>query len=153
MASPFVSANNWLWDRQVKQFWPTGELESLLEAPKHGTGPSIHLEVVLWRHGAYRCYKWVSESRSVMSDSLPPIDYIFHGILQAKMLEWVAFPFSRIFPTQGSNPGLPHCRQILYQLSHKGSPRILEWVAYPKPGSPALQVDSLPTELSGNLKP
>ena len=27
-----------------------------------------------------------------------------------------------IFPTQGSNPGLPHCRWILYQLSHKGSP-------------------------------
>ena len=27
-----------------------------------------------------------------------------------------------IFPTQGSNPGLSHCRQILYQLSHKGSP-------------------------------
>ena len=36
-----------------------------------------------------------------------------------------------IFPTQGSNPGLPHCRRILYQLSHKGSPRILEWVTYP----------------------
>ena len=36
-----------------------------------------------------------------------------------------------IFPTQGSNPGLLHCRRILYQLSHKGSPRILEWVAYP----------------------
>ena len=36
-----------------------------------------------------------------------------------------------IFPTQGSNPGLPHCRQILYYLSHQGSPRILEWVAYP----------------------
>ena len=36
-----------------------------------------------------------------------------------------------IFPTQGSNSGLPHCRQILYQLSQKGSPRILEWVAYP----------------------
>ena len=36
-----------------------------------------------------------------------------------------------IFPTQGSNPSLPHCRWILYQLSHKGSPRILEWVAYP----------------------
>ena len=27
-----------------------------------------------------------------------------------------------IFPTQGSNPGLSHCRRILYQLSHKGSP-------------------------------
>ena len=36
-----------------------------------------------------------------------------------------------IFPTQGSNPGLPHCRQILYQLSHRGSPRILECIAYP----------------------
>ena len=34
-----------------------------------------------------------------------------------------------ILPTQGSNPGLPHCRWILYQLSHKGSPRTLEWVA------------------------
>ena len=30
-----------------------------------------------------------------------------------------------------SNPGLLHCRRILYHLSHKGSPRILEWVAYP----------------------
>ena len=63
-----------------------------------------------------------------------------------------------IFPTWGLNPGLPHCRWILYQLSHKGSPRVLEWVAYPfsrgpsKPSnqtrSPELQVGSLPTELS-----
>ena len=36
-----------------------------------------------------------------------------------------------IFPTKGSNPGLSHCGQILYQLSHKGSPRRLEWVVYP----------------------
>ena len=35
-----------------------------------------------------------------------------------------------IFPAQGSNPGLPHCRWILYQLSHRRSPRILERVAY-----------------------
>ena len=34
-----------------------------------------------------------------------------------------------IFPTQGLNPGLLHSRWILYQLSHKESPRILEWVA------------------------
>ena len=67
-----------------------------------------------------------------------------------------------IFPTQRSNPGLPHCRWILYQLSHKGSPRIPEWVAYPfssgssrsrnQTWSPALQEDSLPTELSGKHK-
>ena len=36
-----------------------------------------------------------------------------------------------IFPTQGLNSGLPHCRWFLYQLSHKGSPGILEWVAFP----------------------
>ena len=40
-------------------------------------------------------------------------------------------PLKGIFPTQGSNPGLPHCSQILYQLSQKGSLRILKWVAYP----------------------
>ena len=61
-----------------------------------------------------------------------PMDYTAHGILQARILECVAFPFSRgIFPTQTSNPGFLHCRRILYQLSHKGSPRILEGVAYP----------------------
>ena len=64
-----------------------------------------------------------------------------------------------IFPTQGSNLGLPHCSQILYQVRHQGSPSILEWVAYCfssgssdpgiKQGSPALQVDSLPAELPG----
>ena len=36
-----------------------------------------------------------------------------------------------ITPTQGSNPGLPHYRQILYHLSRQGSPRILECVVYP----------------------
>ena len=46
-----------------------------------------------------------------------------HGILQARI--------QGIFPSQGLNPGLPHCRQILYHLSHQGSPRILQWVAYP----------------------
>jgi len=66
-----------------------------------------------------------------------PMDYglpgsSVHGILQARILEWVADPFFRgIFPTQRLNPGLPHCRGILYCLSHHGSPSKLEWVAYP----------------------
>ena len=43
-----------------------------------------------------------------------------HGILQARILEWVAVPLLQgIFPTQGSNPGLPYFRWIFYQLSHK----------------------------------
>ena len=93
-----------------------------------------------------------------------PMDCTVLGILQARILERVAFPFSRdlpnpeieprsptlqadslpaepqgkpkntgvgslsllqeIFPTQGLNPGLLHCRQILYQLSYQGSPDI-----------------------------
>ena len=36
------------------------------------------------------------------------------------------FLLQGIFPTQGSHPDILHCRQILYQISHKGSPRILE---------------------------
>ena len=131
----------------------------------------------------------VAQSCLTLSDAR---DYTIHGILQASILEWVAFPFSRgssqprnqtgspalqadflptekkkkpeefsescsvvsdssqphglqspwnytgqypgvgslsllqgIFPTQGSNSGLPHCRWILYQLSHKGSPKQL----------------------------
>ena len=38
---------------------------------------------------------------------------------------WSGLPFllQGIFPTQGSNPGFPHCRQMLYPLSHQGSPK------------------------------
>ena len=83
-----------------------------------------------------RKYDSESESRSVVSDSLRPTDYTVHGIFQARILEWVAlFLLYAIFPTQGSNPGLPCCRRILYQLSPEGNPRILEWVAYPFSGS------------------
>ena len=73
-----------------------------------------------------------SESCSVMSDSLLP--HGLHspwnspgwntGVGSCSLLQG-------IFPTQGWNPGLPHCRRFLYQLSQKGGPRILEWVAYP----------------------
>ena len=61
------------------------------------------------------------------------MDYTVHGILQARILETVGRVslLQGIFPMEGSKPGLLHCRQILYQLSHQGSSRILEWVAYP----------------------
>ena len=59
-----------------------------------------------------------------------PMDCIVHGILQNTGLGSHSL-LQGLFPTQGSNPGLPHCRQILHQLSHNGSPRTLEWVAYP----------------------
>ena len=45
-----------------------------------------------------------------------------HEILQARILEWVAISLlQRIFPTERLNLALPHCRQILYHLSHQGS--------------------------------
>ena len=63
----------------------------------------------LWPHGLYS--PWNSPGQNTGVGSL--------SLLQG------------IFPTQELKPGLPHCRWILYQLSHKGSPRILEWVVYP----------------------
>ena len=57
-----------------------------------------------------------------------------HGIFQARVLEWVAISVSwGIFLTQGWNPGLPHCRQTLYRLSHQGSPFLWEWCVHSKP--------------------
>ena len=76
-----------------------------------------------------KCEVKIAQSCMTLWD---PMDYTVPGILQARMLEWVAFPFSRgsFQPLGRSNPGLLHCRQILYQLSHQGSLRILEWAAY-----------------------
>ena len=71
-----------------------------------------------------------SERHSDLSDSVTPwtIPWNFPGqntgVGSLSLLQG-------IFPTQGSNPGHPHCMQILYQLSRKGCPRILEWEAYP----------------------
>ena len=69
--------------------------------------------------------KW-QRSRSVVSDSLRP-----HGLQSTTLLRPWDFPgtstgvgchflLQRIFPIQGSNPGLPHCRQMLCHLSHQG---------------------------------
>ena len=77
----------------------------------------------------YLKWKWKSLSPVRLCD---PMECTVHEILQARILEWVAFPFSRgIFPNQGSNPGLPRYRWIIYLLRHKWSLRILEWGSYP----------------------
>ena len=75
----------------------------------------------------YKCMKSESESHSVVYNSLGP-----HGLYSP----WNSPGYNTgvsslsllqgIFPTQGSNPSLPHYRWILYQLSHKVSSRILE---------------------------
>ena len=88
-----------------------------------------------------------SESCSVVSDSLRP-----HGLyspLNSSGQNTGVGSLSvlqGIFPSWGSNPGLPHYRWILYQLSHEGSPRILEWAAYPlsRSSQPRNQTGVLP---------
>ena len=68
-----------------------------------------------------------SESHTVMSDSLRP-HWLYSpwnfpgqntGVGSLSLLQ-------ETFPTQGLNPGVPHCRRILYQLSHKGRPKFPE---------------------------
>ena len=109
----------------------------LWDSPGKNTGVGCHalLHRNRWRLVLYPLSlpekKW-NESHSVMSDSSRP-----HGLYSP----WTSpgqntgvgsrSLLQEIFPTQGLNPGLPHCRPILYQLSHQGSPRILEWVASP----------------------
>ena len=94
----------------------------------------------LWPHGLYSSWNSPGQNTGVGSLFSPPGD----------------------LPKPGSNPSLPHCRWILYLLNHQGSPRILEWIAYPFSSesfqprnwtgvSCELQLDSLPAELPEKL--
>ena len=112
--------------------------------------------------GFNKCQVKESESHSVMFNSLRPhgLDSLWNSPGQNTGVGSLSL-LQGIFPTQGSNPGLLHCRRILYQLNHQGSPGILEGIVYAfssgssrpriKQGSPELQVDSLPVELPGCL--
>ena len=115
-------------------------------ADPHILNLSPHLSSYQWRFatetagsnpGNLYSSSWIfslseTESHSVLSEFLSA-----HGLYSPwnppgqKSGVGSLFLLQGIFPTQGSNPGLPHCRQILYQLSRTGSPKILEWVAYP----------------------
>ena len=73
-----------------------------------------------------------SESCSVVSNTLRPHELYSPWNSPGQNTGVGSLSFLQgIFPTQRLSPGLLHCRWILYQLSHQGSPRILEWVAYP----------------------
>ena len=95
-------------------------------------GSNPHLLHLKWILYYWATKESESESCSVVSDSLQP-----HGLYSP----WHSSGkntgvgslslIQGIFQTQGLNPGLPHCRWILYQLSHKGNPRILQSVVYP----------------------
>ena len=81
---------------------------------------------VIWHQRS----EWVSKVTQPCPTLCDPMDCSppgssVHGIFQARVLEWVAIsPPRGIFPTQGSNPGLPHCRQTL----PSGAPGNSYWV-------------------------
>ena len=98
-------------------------------------------------------------SHSIMSDSVTPPGSSVHGILQARILEWVAMPSSR-----GSSQHRDHTLQVDSLLTELPVKLKEHWSGWPIPslgdlsnpgiklGSPSLQADSLPPELPGNPK-
>ena len=93
----------------------------------------MFLAILMCKHGCINTERKWKRSRSVVSDSLRPWDFPgkntgvgYHFLLQG------------IFPTQGSNPGLLHCRQTLYRLSHMGSP--IDWEALIQSVSQSVQL-------------
>ena len=90
--------------------------------------------VIIVSYGIMHLAKWL-DSPSVMSDSLRP-HRLYTPWNSPGQNSGVGSPsfLQEIFSNQRSNPGLPHCMRILYQVSHKGSPRIMEWVASPFSG-------------------
>ena len=104
-----------------------------------------------------------NESYSVVSNSLRPYGLYSPWNSPGQNSEVGSLSLLQgILPTQGSNPGLQHCRRILYQLSQREAQE--NWSGLPIPsladppnpgiesGNPALQVDSLPTELCVSMQ-
>ena len=125
-----------LFSRPVDSLQPLGRQHARppCPSPSPGVCPSS-CPLHRWCHPAISSsntlLKWseVVQSCPILCDpmdsSLP--GSAVHGIFQARILEWGAISFFRgIFPTRGSNPGLLHCRQTLYHLSHQGS--LLPWL-------------------------
>ena len=114
---------------------------------------------IIWLH--IGSWKNKSVSCSIMFDSLQPWTVAPQPPLSVELSKqeyWSGLPFPSPgdLPNPGMNPGLPHYRRILDLLSHQGSPKILEWVAFlfsrgssqprDEPRSPALRAGSLPAE-------
>ena len=85
--------------------------------------PSLHTHTHICV--SYKCIVLVTQSCLTLCNLVicSPSGFSAHGILWAKILEWVSHSLLQgIFLTQGLYPGLLHCRQSLYSLSHQGSP-------------------------------
>ena len=75
-----------------------------------------HYFILFYGWVVFYCLKW---SEAKVTQSLNPWNSPGQNTRVGSL-----FLFQGIFPTQGSNPGLPHCRWILYQLSQRGRPSL-----------------------------
>ena len=78
----------------------------------------------IWKaHKYHESERKVAQSCPTLCNPMDysPPGYSIHGIFQARVLKWVAISFSKGSLTQGSKPGLQHCRQTFYHLSYQGS--------------------------------
>ena len=75
-------------------------------------------------------HEWSENENQSCPTLCNPTDYTVHRILQARILEWIAFPFSRgsSQPRNWTGVSCLHCRQILYQLSYQGNSWIFWWI-------------------------
>ena len=94
----------------IGAYWPAG-LEDKAFFPK------VKLKVKLLSRVRLCATPWTVAYQALRSFSV-------YGIFQARV--GCHFLLQGIFPTQGSNPGLLHCRQMLYRLSHQGSLQLKE---------------------------
>ena len=120
------------------------------------------VKFMIWSYKSSYIWKWKWKSLSCcgLCDFM---DYTVHRILQARMLEWVAFPFSRGSSQPRDQTQVSHVagrfftrwatREAQEYWSEYPIPSPVDFPDHPgiKPGSPAFQVDSLPTQLSGEL--
>ena len=112
-----TSVTDWPWALRDEKRWRW----LLAFAPQLVSGEAINW--VRGDEGYCLGWKWKLLSRPTLHDSMDCIVSPWDCAGQNTGVGGLSF-LQGIFPTQGSNPGLPHCRWILYQLSHKGSPII-----------------------------
>ena len=116
-----------------QEYWSGGPRSPPWVFPHPGIKPASLMSPAL----AVGCFtaatQWVSESHSVVSNSLQSYGLYSPWNFPGQNTEVGSLSLlQRIFPTQeGLNPSVPHGWRILYQLGYKESPRILEWVVYP----------------------
>ena len=102
-----------------RSWWVVKMLVEIKFVDKNGTNPSKRVNVSCSVVPSFLRPHWLQPTRLLCPWDFPGKDT---GV-------GCYFLLQGIFPTQGSNPGLLHCRQILYQLSYKGShsKRVMEW--------------------------